>query len=102
MENSTVFDAAAGIIRATGKMTIKNLVEVMAMYKPGKHFTSDTFNVGDTPMQIRVYPNGETDGYRGYISIYLRNRGDADITVKATFYTDACSGDNDQEEFVIK
>ena len=97
MENATVFDATAGIIQATAKVTIKNLVEVMSMYKPGKDFTSDTFNVGDTPMDILVYPNGAAEEHRGHVSIFLHNRGDADITVKATFMTDAFTWNNGME-----
>ena len=51
MENATIFDATAGVM-VTAKVTIKNLVEVMSLYEPGKDFTSDNFNVGDTPMAI--------------------------------------------------
>ena len=100
MENLTVYDAASGGIRATGKMAIKNLVEVMSLYKPEQDFTSDTFNVGDNPMAILVFPNGATEKERGYVSIALWNGGDADITVKATLATDAFTWDRNQEEFV--
>ena len=102
MENLTVYDASSGVIRATGKMAIKNLVEVMSLYKPEQDFTSDTFNVGDNPMAILVFPNGATEKERGYVSIALWNGGDADITVKATFMTDALTWNNDPREFSVK
>ena len=102
MENATIFDATAGIIQATAKVTIKNLVEVMSLYEPGKDFTSDNFNVGDTPMAIQVYPNGQTAEHRGHMSIYLLNQGDADITVKAKFITDTCYWDINEEEMVVE
>ena len=102
-ENVTVFDATSGIIQATASMTIKNLSEVMTMYKPGKHFTSDSFKVGDTPMSIRVFPNGDCNGDAcdsvGHVAIFLRNLGDADITGKVTFTTDARTW---KKEVVVK
>ena len=102
MENATIFDATAGIIQATAKVTIKNLVEVMSLYKPGKDFISDTFNVGDTPMAIQVYPNGVTDEHRGHMGIFLRNMGDAAVTVKANFITDTCEWENEDKEMVVE
>ena len=35
MENTTVVDGRSGIIEATGKLVIKNFVEVMGGFKPG-------------------------------------------------------------------
>ena len=84
-------------------MTIKNLVEVISMYKPGQRFISDDFNVGDTPMAIRVFPNGSTDEDRGHMAIFLGNMGDDDnITVKSTFITDARTWDNNQKGMVLE
>ena len=57
MENITVF-AKASPEQATAKLVIQDFVEVMKTSKPGKGYTSDTFTVGDTPMAIKVYPNG--------------------------------------------
>ena len=43
MENTTVVDATSGIIQASAKLVIKNLVEVMAGFKPGDSITSEDF-----------------------------------------------------------
>ena len=61
MENTTIVDATSGLIQVTGKLVIKNLVGVMAGYKQGKFIESEEFMLGDNPLAIRVYPNGNTE-----------------------------------------
>ena len=78
----TVYARAAGS-KATAELVIKDLV-LMEASKPGKYFKSDTFMVGDT-MEVKVYPNGVADKFKGYVSIYLFNKSAADITVKCQF-----------------
>ena len=56
MESTTVVDAKSRIIKVTGKLVIKNLVEVMAGFQPGEEIDSDTFMLGDIPLRIHVYP----------------------------------------------
>ena len=88
MENTTVVDGMSGIIEATGKLVIKNFVKVMAGFKPGMLIESDPFMLGDIPLAIRVYPNGDEDLFKGHVSLYLRNKGDDDISVKGQLITD--------------
>ena len=88
MENTTVVAGKSGIIEAEAKLVIKDFVEVMARFKPGKSIESDKFMVGDTPMAIEVYPNGLVDKDKGYVSLFLLNYGDEDIHVKGQLITD--------------
>ena len=91
MEYTTVVDAKSGIIQVTGKLVIKNFVEVMAGFKPGRFIESEPFNVGDTPMAIRVYPNGEDDERKGNVAVFLKNFSNADISVRCQFITEVVS-----------
>ena len=61
MENLTVFDGEASLIQVTGNLVIKKFLKAMQGFKPKEKFQSDPFMVGDTPMAIQVYPNGECD-----------------------------------------
>ena len=90
MEGATVFAKSEGY-QAIGKVVIKDFVELMSVCKPGKSYSSDTFMVGDTPMVAKVFPNGLEEEHKGFVSIYLSNRGDAAITVKCKFTTDVRS-----------
>ena len=90
MENTTVY-AKSNASEATATMVIKDFVELMSVCKPGKSYHSDTFMVGDTPMLVVVYPNGVEEEYKGFVSVYLSNKGDAAITVRGKFTTDVRS-----------
>ena len=86
MEHTTVIDG--NIIYVTAKLVIKNMVQIMKGYKVGQHILSDPFKLGDTPLVIAVYPNGDTDKSRGYVSLFVNNDGDADISLKGEVFTD--------------
>ena len=89
MEKSrTVYVNAPGV-KATAELVIKDFLEVMKGSEPGKRYTSDIFMVGNTPMAIKVYPNGYDDEYKGNVSVCLANKSDADITVKCQLITQA-------------
>ena len=87
-KHTTVVDARSRIIQVTEELVIKNFVDVMAGFKPGKSIDSDPFNVGDTPMAIKVYLNGHNEDSKGNVGVYLQNNGDADISVKCEFITE--------------
>ena len=91
MESTTVVDAKSGLIQVTGKLVIKNFVEVMAGFKPGRFILSDPFNVGDTPMAIKVYLNGRDNKETGNVGVFLMNHSDADINVKCQLNTDVAT-----------
>ena len=102
MENITVYDGKSGVIQATAKLVIKNFLEVMSGFKPGRSFDSVPFMVGDTPMTLEVYPNGYYDWCRGYVSILIRNKGEADISVKYQLITDVETDENDYMDLEAK
>ena len=88
MENTTVVSAKSGLIKAEGKLVIQDFADVMAGFRPGKKIESEAFMLGDTPLTIAVYPNGQVDEDKGHVSIYLYNYGDDDINVKCQLITD--------------
>ena len=88
MENLTVL-ARSGDVKATATLVIKDFVDVMSKYTPGKSCRSDSFMVGDTPMAIKVYPNGFDEQQSGHVSIALRNLSQTiAVSVKCQFETD--------------
>ena len=88
MKYTTVVDAKSGVIQVTAELVIKNFVDVMAGLRPGTEIASDPFNVGDTPMAIRVFLNGHDEDHRGKVGVFLRNYGNADIRVKCELITE--------------
>ena len=100
MEGVTVFSGKSGIIQVTEKLVIKDFLEVMRAFPPGKSFESVPFMVGDTPVTIEVYPNGDVNKYKGHVSIFLRNKSNEDINVKCQFITDVQTDEFDYETHV--
>ena len=86
-ENHTVF-AKSLPVQATAKVTIKDFLEVMTTSEAEEKYDSDIFMVGDVPMAISVYPNGDIEDNKGYVGVFLWNESDADIPVKCHFNTD--------------
>ena len=89
MEKSTTVYAKAPGMKATAELVIKDFLEVMKTSQPGKSYASDTFMVGDAPMAIEVFPNGDIDEYKGYVGVFLDNLGDAHVNVKCQFVAEA-------------
>ena len=102
MENTTVVDATSGIIQASAKLVIKNLVEVMAGFKPGDSIQSEDFWIGDFPLYIEVCPNGDKDENKGYVSVFLINASDDEIRVKGGFHTDVGKSEFFYEESFVE
>ena len=96
MENLTVL-AKSDDVKATATLVIKDFVDVMSKYIPGKSCSSDSFMVGDTPMAIQVFPNGYLEQDRGYVSVGLMNLSQTIVTVKWQFETDQISWAFDRE-----
>ena len=86
MEHTTVFDGST--TQVTGKLVIKNLVEIMPGFETGKSIESDQFMAGDTAMVLEVYPNGIDEDSAGNVDCYLYNDGDAGIRVKGQLITE--------------
>ena len=99
-EFTTVVDIESGVIKVTAKLVIKNLVKMMAGIEVGKAIESDPFKVGETPMTIGVYVNGQDEEERGTIAIFLYNDGDEDMRVKCQLITDLVTKDFGYDETV--
>ena len=103
MEHTTVVSGRSGIVQVTERLVIKDLVEVMAGVEPGRAIESHSFMLGDIPMKIKVYPNGDgKDKNNGHVGVYLRNIGDGDIRVKCQFITDAKTLGFDYKDGTVK
>ena len=100
MANTTVVDGRSGVIEATAKLVIKNFVDVMAGFKPGMCIESDQFMLGDTPLSIMVYPNGDSHYFKGHVGLYLHNNGDDVIRAKGQLITDLNTMNFEYTEFV--
>ena len=99
-ENHTVF-VKGPPIKATAKITIKDFVEVITTSKEGESYHSEDFLVGNTPMAIKVTPNEALEEYKGYISVFLLNKGKVGMTVKCQFICAARSLDFDNKMSAI-
>ena len=88
MENTTIVAGKSGVIEATAKLVIKDFVEVMGGFKPGVCIESDSFMLGDTPLAILVYPNGDEQDCKGHVGLFLRNHGNDEFGVKGQLITD--------------
>ena len=93
MTDITVYEVKSGSIQKTAKLVIKNFVEAMSTFKPGKSIDSVHFMVGDTPMTIKVYPNGINTEYRGNVSIYLSSNSNTEMNAKCQFITDVATNE---------
>ena len=88
LEHVTVFERATET-KVEAKLVIRGFVRELTLCEPGKGFLSDTFMVGDTPMALKVYPNGHTDEHKGHVSVFLKNNSNVDVTVQCQMHTDA-------------
>ena len=61
MENTTIVAGKSGIIETSARLVVKDFVEVMCRVRHGKCIESAPFMLGDTPLAIQVFPNGEAD-----------------------------------------
>ena len=90
MENVSVYAKSGGLL-GTAKVVIKDFVELMKASKPKDCYPSASFMVGDVPMILNVYPNGNKAEVAGYVSIFLMTLGDSPVHVKCEFATDVLS-----------
>ena len=88
MEGVTIFAGKSGVIRGTGKLVIKDFLDVKSVYPPEKWVESDKFMVGEVPMTIQVFPNGDDEENKGTVSVFLANKSNEDVTVNCLFVTD--------------
>ena len=88
MENTTIVRVVGQSEVVRAKLVIKDFANVMGEFKPGKSIQSEPFLVEDTPLAIAVYPNGDEHENQGHVSLFLRNKGDQDLSVRGELITD--------------
>jgi len=91
MENVTVI-ARSPKTEVSATLIIKDFLEELAR-PSGEFLESHDFMVKETPMRLRVYPNGcepysSSALYRGYVFAGLMNMGNGSVKVKYQFSTD--------------
>ena len=57
MEHVTMF-ARSPQLKVTEKIVIKDFLKELELFCPGDKFSSETFMLGNTPLEIDIYPNG--------------------------------------------
>ena len=101
MADITVYEVKSGSIKKTAKLVIKNFVEAISTFKPGKSIDSVPFMVGDTAMTIKVYPNGSSTEHRGNVSIYLGSKSNTEMNAKCQFITDVATKEFGYEDMMM-
>ena len=87
MESLKVY-AKSSAAQATTKVVIKDFVELMSASEPKNCYPSEIFMIGDTPMVLNVYPNGNTAAHKGHVSVFLKALAEPVATVKCKITTD--------------
>jgi len=87
METVTVF-AKGPKTEVAATLIIKDFVEVVKASEPGENYQTDEFMVKETPMALVVYPNGYKEENRGWVSVFVTNRTQAEVEIKNQFITD--------------
>ena len=54
-------------------------------FKIGREIYSRVFRVGESKFQIEIYPSGNTKEHKGNVSVFLQNKSDWRVLLKATF-----------------
>ena len=57
-------------------------------FKIGREIYSRIFRVGESKFQIEIYPNGNTKEHKGNVSVFLQNKSDWKLKLKATLCVD--------------
>ena len=82
MEHVTVF-ARSPQLKVTEKIVIKDFLKELELFCPGDKFSSKTFMLGKTPLEIDIYPNGHIWGKDdGKLWMFLCNKSNEDVKVQ--------------------
>ena len=82
MEHVTVF-ARSAQLKVTEKIVIKDFLKELELFCPGEKFSSETFMLGNTPLEIDIYPNGhlqDVDDQK--LCMFLSNKSNEDVQVQ--------------------
>ena len=76
-EHVTVF-ARSPQLKLTEKIVIKDFLKELELFCLGDKFSSETFMLGNTPLEIDIYPNGHIwDKDDGKLVMFLCNKSKA-------------------------
>ena len=64
-----------------GVLVIQDFEREMNNCKPGDHVEATVFKVKENFFGIRVYPNGSSEAHMGYVSVFIMNMSDNEVTV---------------------
>jgi len=78
-------------------MTIEDIVGKIRSAKPGEDLESDWLKCGNVESKLIIFPNGETEEYKGYISVHVMtvNCGKSELKSLGIF-----SAENSHGEFL--
>ena len=66
-------------------------------FKIGREIYSRVFRVGESKFQIEIYPSGNTKEDKGNVSVFLRNKSDWKLKLKATYRLGHLDYDSDYD-----
>ena len=70
-------------MKVTEKIVIKDFLKELELFCPGDKFSSKTFMLGKTPLEIDIYPNGHIWGKDdGKLCMFLCNKSNEDVKVQ--------------------
>ena len=65
----------------SGVLVIQDFETEMKKCKPGDVIESKSFKVMENFFFIRVIPNGSSEAHMGYVSVFIMNMSDNEVTV---------------------
>ena len=65
-------------------LSINNFDKAMNTNKNGQELESNTFSIGASKFNIGIYPSGQKDKDKGFVSVFLNNISEHNVTVKYT------------------
>ena len=76
-ENISVGDAG----EVEYKVKVKHFKKKMNSWKPGKSIRNLKFNYKDYEFQMCIYPNGNTEDAKGFVSVFLQNNNNLKVCI---------------------
>jgi len=64
---------------------VDNLDKKIKTFQTGQEISSRIFKIGDSALQVVVYPGGETTFDQSHVTVSLRNRGSHAVSLKTSF-----------------
>ena len=65
------------------KVKVKHFKKKMNSWKPGKSIRNLKFDYKDCEFQMCIYPNGNTEDAKGFVSVFLQNNNNIKVCINS-------------------